>query len=101
MTTVTAALLLAGAALAGFGFLAFLAAAPGWPDVETLRLTYLAARHGQRIAGAGITLRWLAHPSVPAPLAVLIPAAGIAGIAACLVVRAAPVLMQRAAAWSI
>ena len=99
MTAVTVALLVLGACLAGFGTVAFLGAAPGWPDVETLRLTYLAARHGQRIAGAGITLRWLAHPSVPAPLTALIPAAGIAAIAACLVVRAAPVLMQRAAAW--
>lgn len=100
MTTIIAALLLLGVALAAFGSLAFLAAAPGTPDVETLRLTYLAARHGRTLANAGITLWAFAHPSVPAPLAVLIPAAAIAATAACLVVRAAPALMRRAAAWS-
>jgi hypothetical protein len=100
MTTITAALLLAGGALAGFGVLAFLAAAPGWPDVETLRLTYLAALHGRRLAAAGIASWAVAHPTVPAPCVLLILAAGIAATAACLPVRAAPALMRRAAAWS-
>ena len=101
MTTITVALLLLGACLAGFGFLAFLAAAPGMPDVETLRLTYLAAYHGRNLAGAGIALWLIAHPATAAPYTLLILAAGAAATAAGLVVRAAPVLMKRAAAWTL
>ena len=100
MTTVTVALLLLGACLAGFGTVAFLGVAPGWPDVETLRLAYFAALHGRRLAAAGIGSWLIAHPTVPAPYVLLILAAGVAATAACLPVRAAPALMQRAAAWS-
>lgn len=100
MTTITVALLLLGASLAGLGTLAFLAAVPGTPDVETLRLTYLAARHGRRLAGAGLALWGFVHPTVPAVYALLILAAGAAFTAACFTTRAAPVLMQRAAQWT-
>ena len=100
MDTITAALLLLGAALAAFGTLAFLAAAPGIPDSETLRLAYLAARAGRRIAAPGLGLWLLAWPTTGAGYALLLAVAATAYTASFLVTRAAPELIRRAAAWS-
>lgn len=101
MTTITAALLFLGTCLGGFGFLAFLAAVPGMPDVETLRLTYLAALYGRRVGRVGIAL-WLATwPTASAGDSLLFAAAAVTVVVSYLVTRAAPKLMWRAAAWSL
>lgn len=101
MATITAALLLLGASLAGFGILAFLAAAPGMPDVETLRLTYLAALYGRHVSRVGLAL-WLATwPTTSPGYTLLFAAAFAAFILSYFVTRAAPALMQRAATWSL
>jgi len=110
-TTITLALLLIGACLAGFGTLAFLAAVPAAPDpdgtnpsapdVETLRLTWLAARHGRHVAGLGLAMWLAAHPATAAPYTALLIAAGVAFATSYLTTRAAPELMKRAAAWTL
>lgn len=111
MTTITCALLLLGACLAGFGTLAFFAAvpsspdpdggSPSAPDVETLRLTWLAALHGRHIAGIGLALWTAAHPATAAPYTALLIAAGAAFFTSFFTTRAAPEMMRRAAAWSL
>lgn len=100
MTTITAALLLLGAALAGFGILAFLAAVPGWPDVETLHLTCLAARHGRNIGIVGLASWLTTWPTTNAGYTLLVAATLTTVALSCIVTVAAPVLMKRAAAWS-
>lgn len=101
MNTITAALLLLGFALTGFGTFAFLAAAPAAPDPETLRLAYLAAWAGQRIATPGLLLWFVAWPTTAAGYTLLFGAALAALAVSFLVTRAAPELIQRAATWSI
>lgn len=111
MTTITCALLLLGACLAGFGTLAFLAAVPAAPDpdgtnpsapdTETLRLTWLAALHGRHVAGAGIALWMATHPGAAALYTALLIAAGLAFLASYITTRAAPELIRRAAAWTL
>lgn len=101
MTTITAALLLIGASLAGFGILAFLAAAPGTPDIETLRLTYLAALHGRHIGYAGLATWLVTWPTASAGYCLLLMAAVATTAASPLVTLAAPALMRRAATWSL
>lgn len=100
MTTTAAAALFLGAALTGFGILAFLAAAPGTPDVETLRLTYLAALHGRHISYAGLAVWIVSWPTASAGYCLLPMAAVATAAASPLVTLAAPALMQRAATWS-
>lgn len=94
MATITCALLLIGTLLGGFGTFAFLAVATTGPDAETLRLTWLFARHGRRVATAGLALWLFAWPTT-APLyaALLILAAATA--TASHITRGAPELARR------
>lgn len=101
MDIITAALLFLGTCLGAFGTLAFLAAAPATPDPETLRLAYLAARLGRRIAAPGLGLWLLAWPTTSAGYTLLIAAAAVAFTASFFVTRGAPELIRRAAAWSL
>lgn len=111
MTTITAALLLVGACLAGFGTFAFFAAVPAAPDPdgtnpsapdpETLRLTWLAALRGRHTAGFGLFLWKIAHPAMPAPCTLLIAAAFIAVAASYITTRTAPEMIRRAAPWAL
>lgn len=94
MTTITAALLLVGACLAGFGTTTFLACATTNPDRETLRLTWLAARYGRRTATAGLGLWLAAWPTTSAALTLLLLAAASAATASH-ITRGAPELMRR------
>lgn len=94
MTTITAALLLLGACLAGFGTAAFLACATTGPDRETLRLTWLAARYGRRTATAGLALWLTAWPTTGAALTLLLLAAACSATASH-ITRGAPELMRR------
>lgn len=94
MTTITAALLLLGALLAGFGTFAFLACATTGPDRETLRLTWIAARYGRRTATAGLALWLLAWPTTGAALTLLLLAAASAATASH-ITRGAPELIRR------
>lgn len=101
MATITAALLFLGTCLAGFGLAAFLAATPGTPDAETLRLTYLAALYGRHVSRAGIVLWLVTWPTTSAGYTLLFAAAVATFTSSYLVTRAAPELMRRAAAWSL
>lgn len=101
MTTITGALLLLGACLAGFGILAFLAAVPGTPDPETLRLTYLAALYGRHAGRVGLAAWLITWPTTSASYTLLLMAAAVTVVLSHLVTRAAPELMRRAAAWSL
>jgi hypothetical protein len=101
MTTITCALLFLGTCLAGLGTLAFLAAVPAAPDPETLRLAYLAARVGRRIAIPGLALWLISWPTAAAPYTLLLAVALTAATASCFVTRAAPELIRRAATWSL
>lgn len=100
MTTITAALLLLGTCLAGFGTFAFLASATTGADPETLRITLLAALFGRDFAGSGLLLWLFAHPATPAPYTLLLMAASAALLAAQFTIRAAPGIIRRAASWS-
>ncbi|NUQ98348.1 MAG: hypothetical protein HOY79_17950 [Streptomyces sp.] len=93
-TTITAALLLIGALVAGFATFVFLASATTGADRETLRLTWLAARYGRRSACAGLVLWAVAHPATPALYTLLLLAAGCAATASH-ITRGAPELMRR------
>jgi len=94
MTTITAALLLLGTCLAGFGTTAFLAVATTGPDRETLRLTWLAACYGRRAATAGLGLWLIAWPTTGAALTLLLLAAASSATASH-ITRGAPELMRR------
>lgn len=94
MTTITCALLVLGAALAGFGTFAFLACATTGPDRETLRLTWLAARYGRRTATTGLALWLTAWPTTGAFFTLLLLAAACTATASH-ITRGAPELMRR------
>lgn len=96
MTTITAALLLLGAAFAGLGTFCFLACATTDPDAETLRLTHLSARYGRRAAAAGLALWMLAWPTTPAPYTLLLILAATTAVAS-YITRGAPELIRRCA----
>ncbi len=101
MTTITAALLFLGTCLTGFGILAFFAAVPGMPDVETLRLTYLAALFGRHVGRVGLALWLTTWPTASAGYSLLFAATAVTVVVSYLVTRAAPELIRRAAAWSL
>lgn len=94
MTTITLALLLIGACVAGFGTLTFLATATTGADRETLRLTYLAARYGRRTATTGLALWATAWPTTGAVVTLLLLAAASTATASH-ITRGAPELMRR------
>ena len=96
MTTITAAMLFLGTCLAGLGTAAFLASATSSPDAETLRLTWIAARTGRRIATAGLALWLTAWPTTGAGYTLLLAAAAAAATAS-FITRGAPELARRCA----